>query len=148
MKQAKRQMAGSGEALPAGAVGSITSTDGNFTITNNVGVVQNVTSFTLSPGVWNVEINCIFRSNTTTATSGWTFAGMVIADANNDTSGADRMSYVYSSAIHLGLAQYMTMFGKRYINATTTKTYYLNTLNVYTANNPSIDYTVKYIRIA
>jgi hypothetical protein len=54
--------AATGAAIPEGYVFEQTSTDPTFTITNNAAAVQNITSFSLNPGVWMVESSCNFRS--------------------------------------------------------------------------------------
>jgi len=137
-----------GTAIPSGYVFEQTSSNHNFTITNNAAAVQNITSFTLNPGVWMVEATCIFRSNTTTATTSWNFASALIADANNSTAGTDEMSYsaAYLGHINVG-SQYYPIFIKRYINVTSATTYYLNTRNIYGANNPTVGCNLKRTRL-
>ena len=137
-----------GAAIGSGYVFEQTSSNPGITITNNVAAVQNITSFTLNPGVWMVEANCAFRSNTTTATTTWNFAAAMIADANNSTAGTDDMSYSYAFLGHINVAsQYYSIFIKRYINVTSATTYYLNTQNSYGANNPTVACNLKRTRL-
>ena len=137
-----------GAAIPAGYVFEQTSSSPGITITNNVAGIQNITSFTLNPGVWMVEANCVFRSNGGTATTVWNFAAAMIADANNSTAGTDDMSYSYAFLGHINVAsQYSPIFIKRYINVTSATTYYLNTQNSYGAYNPSVACNLKRTRL-
>ena len=137
-----------GAAIPAGYVFEQTSSNPGITITNNVAGIQNITSFTLNPGVWMVEANCVFRSNGSTATTVWNFAAAMIADANNSTAGTDDMSYSYAFFGHINVAsQYSPIFIKRYINVTSATTYYLNTQNSYGANNPTVACNLKRTRL-
>jgi hypothetical protein len=129
--------AATGAAIPEGYVFEQTSTDPTFTITNNAAAVQNITSFSLNPGVWMVESSCNFRS-ADPGTTGWNFAAIAIADANNSTAGTNQMSYTYAYLGHLSTSQYYNLMTKRYFNITSTTTYYLNTLNLYIANNPTV----------
>jgi len=60
-KQAKRQLAGSGEALPVGVIGEIITSASSTTGTFATGVtVQNVGVLTLTPGTWIVSANVKF----------------------------------------------------------------------------------------
>jgi len=54
-KQAKRQLAGSGETLPAGAVGEVISITGNYSGGTTTGATAG--SLTLTPGIWVVSIS-------------------------------------------------------------------------------------------
>jgi hypothetical protein len=63
-KQAKRQLAGSGEALPAGAIGEIITSASSATGAFANGVVtQNVGTLTLTPGIWLVSVGIKFIVN-------------------------------------------------------------------------------------
>ena len=138
--------AGTGAAIPAGYVFEQTSTHHNFTITNNAAAVQNITSFSLNPGVWMVESSCNFRS-AEPGTTGWNFAAIAIADANNSTAGTNQMSYTYAYLGHITTSQYYNLMTKRYFNITSTTTFYLNTLNLYVANNPTVACTLVCTRL-
>lgn len=84
MKQAKRQLAGSGEALPSGAIGEILQADdGGYVNTTNA--AYNLLSLTLTPGVWEVTGYCRWDRNNSTITD----ANWICSITNQDSNPAE-----------------------------------------------------------
>jgi hypothetical protein len=88
-KQAKRQMAGSGEALPVGAVGEVISFTSRVTTGSTGSWVANASALaTLTPGVWSIKARATF--------SGQGAANCVIAGVSTNTN-ADGTGVIASS---------------------------------------------------
>jgi len=148
MRQAKRQLAGSGEALPAGAVGEEISAEQNAFSTTNMATGQTgFLSITLTPGVWLISaVQAVLQNGSTgTAISSLisdvsnvgntvTGVGVSITDIgtwppNNTTSTAvTHPPFVYKT--------------------TTNKVIYLNTYAVYSSGTPSRRGSIRAVRIA
>ena len=72
MRIAKRQLAGSGEALPAGAVGEtvISAIDTNWGAITSGAITYSVNSITLTPGIWVITAFVRFAPGSATPTAG------------------------------------------------------------------------------
>jgi hypothetical protein len=145
-KQAKRQLAGSGEALPAGAVGEVVKTSATAqTISSAGNVVTNHASITIGPGTW------ILSGHFLGVPSGNTNGAMIITDGG-PTSSVQLSGYSSSTQI---LAKRdgdsvvgATMPAFVINNTSTSKPIYLNIFRGLTASFTSGEWSLTAIRIA
>ncbi len=148
-KQAKRQLAGSGEALPAGAVGEEIAAEQNTYITTSL--VNSTTvgflSITLTPGVWIISASQTVLQNGSTGTA---FSSLLsdVSTSSNTISGVG-VSISDNNAWPPNNVTATTITHQPFLyRATTTKTIYLNSFALFTAGTPSRKGNLRAIRIA
>ncbi len=92
-KQAKRQLAGSGETLPAGAVGEVIEvkkTTPNYGLSTTAGTVTDIghSTFTLPPGTWEIFATCSLSIAIASGTgSSGRNAQLYLTDSSNTVIG-------------------------------------------------------------
>ena len=93
MKQSKRQMAGSGEALPAGAVGETLIARPGSAVTPGASaqdVNKTIVSITLSPGIWAVSGVVTLNPNAATGLK-FIYAGISLSNNALDAANANNV---------------------------------------------------------
>jgi hypothetical protein len=124
-KQAKRQLAGSGEALPAGAIGEVITVSGQASASNDTTNYYSFAGFTLNPGTYVVCLNVQANGTSTTGVVGCiskTSATSANLDPEGFGSGADFKSAGMFSAPASGATRASTSF---FLQVTATGTYYI-----------------------
>jgi hypothetical protein len=122
-KQAKRQLAGSGEALPSGSIGEskFQASTSSFTTATTELVFGNITgaSLVLDPGVWS--ISGFFYASAPTFTGG---AGILYFAEIYDSTASASIQQNWFSAVPLGVnaADARSGFIQKTVNVTSTKT--------------------------
>jgi hypothetical protein len=145
-KQAKRQLAGSGETLPAGAVGEVISTD-ITTTTTKTAIFSTVdisgASLTLTPGVWRIEAHGFTVFTCTSSNTGT----RVVVQVQLTTSSNTYVAHCNGATIETGLVTRDTkhVYLSAIVNISTSTTYKLRLtdfgwVGTEVINTPSIDF--------
>jgi hypothetical protein len=146
MKQAKRQLAGSGEALPAGAVGEVISVDITAsTSKTSVSTTVDITgaSLPLTPGSWRIEAHGFTVFNCSSSSSGTRTVAQVILTTASNTF----ITHCNGATIESGITTRDTksVYLSAIVNISTATTYKLRLTDFAWAgtevvNGPSIDF--------
>jgi hypothetical protein len=137
-KQAKRQLAGSGEALPAGAIFESSSSQGGFTVYAS-NAPKSMTSLALQPGVYILIAQSIFGNNNLSGASSSIMAiGTTIDSFTGTTQGLSRLDGVAFQAMSI----------THYVNVASATTYYLTVQTSATSGNAQNIWGLRAIRIA
>ena len=148
MRQAKRQLAGSGEALPAGAVGEVIFGEQNSLV--NFGAANTTTglvTITLSPGVWLISASQTVSSNGATVTA----FSSIISDTSATASGVTGIGvtvYDLAGPVPTAAAGNSCCHPAFVLTLSASKTLYLNTYGVFTGGTPQRRGTIRAVRIA
>jgi hypothetical protein len=107
-KQAKRQLAGSGEALPVGVIGSLTNTTwSGVTITTGSTTLGTISS--VNPGVYLVMIETDATASASTARVTSNFTGTATFSLNRASVGGDFVVGKEANTVILYVTYYLTV---------------------------------------